>query len=51
MHWPDDAVGNWPENSAPSIVEGLVCRGSFVDYTVRLDDDSRLKVRGGGRLC
>ena len=33
-------------NSAAATVESLTYRGSFVDYTVRLDDETRLQVRG-----
>jgi putative spermidine/putrescine transport system ATP-binding protein len=33
-------------NSAEATVEALTYRGSFVDYLVRLDDDTRLQVRG-----
>jgi len=33
-------------NTAAGIVEALIYRGSFVDYTVRLDDATSLQVRG-----
>ena len=36
-------------NSAAARIESLVYRGSFVDYTVRLDDETRLQVRGGAQ--
>lgn len=35
-----------PLNSAVGTVESFTYRGSFVDYVVRLDDDTKLQVRG-----
>ena len=35
-----------PDNTAPVAVEAMTYRGSFVDYSVRLDDGTQLSVRG-----
>lgn len=35
-----------PDNTIAVVVEALTYRGSFVDYAVRLDDGTRLSVRG-----
>lgn len=41
-----DQPSNPEGNTTPATIESLVYRGSFVDYTVRIDEQTKLMVRG-----